>query len=177
MTFITTAMFASMMFLQASAAPPEGLDTMDEPTGSQRLKLRKGITIDSGAASNVMPRRMVRRKDRIRPSPSSLKGVHYVAANNGRIPNEGEVDFEFITPGGHQEKMVFQIAEVNKALGSVSYLVDNGYRVAFDKDAATGKDLSFMIHKPSGRTTRFRRDRNVWVLDAIVESSGFGRQA
>ena len=120
---------------------------------------------------------MVRRKDRIRPSPSSLKGEHYVAANNGRIPNEGEVDFEFITPDGHQEKMVFQIAEVNKALGSVSYLVDNGYRVAFDKDIATGKDLSFMIHKPSGRTTRFRRDRNVWVLNAIVESSGFGGQA
>ena len=67
---------------------------------------------------------------------------------------------------------MFQIAEINKALGSVSYVADNGYRVAFDKDAATGKDLSFMIHKPSGRTTRFRRDRNVWVLDAIVESLG-----
>ena len=73
MAIIMTAMFASMMLLQASAAPLEGLDTMDEPTGSQRLKLRKGITMDSGAASNVMPRRMVRRKDRIRPSPNSLK--------------------------------------------------------------------------------------------------------
>ena len=133
-----TAMLASVVIMQAGAAQPEGLDAMDEPNGSRRLKLRKGITIDSGAASNVMPRRMVRRKDRIRPSPSSLKGVQYVAANNGRIPNEGEVDFEFITPGGHQEKIVFQIAEVNKALGSVSYLVDNGYRVAFDEDAATG---------------------------------------
>ena len=74
----------------------------------------------------------------------------------------GEVDFEFIKPDGHQEKMVLQIAEVNKALGSASYLVDN---------------LSFMIHEPSGRSTRSRRDRNVWVLDAIVESTGFGRQA
>ena len=73
MAIIMTAMFASMMLLQASAAPLEGLDTMDEPTGSQRLKLRKGIPIASGAANNVMPRRMVRRKDRIRPSPNSLK--------------------------------------------------------------------------------------------------------
>ena len=72
---------------------------------------------------------------------------------------------------------MFQIAEVHKALGSVSYLVDNGYRVAFDKVAATGKDLSFMIYKPSGRTPRFCRDPNVWVFDAIIESLGFGRQA
>ena len=43
------------------------------------------------------PRRMVRRQERIRPSPSSLNGVHYVAANDGRIPNEVEVDLEFLT--------------------------------------------------------------------------------
>ena len=65
--------------------------------------------------------------------------------------------------------MVFQIAEVNKALGSISYLVDHGYSVVFDQDLATGKDISRMIHKASGRTTRFRRERNVWVLDVIVE--------
>ena len=37
---------------------------------------------------------------------------------------------------------------VNKALGSASYLVDNGYRVAFDKDLTTSEDFSYMIHKP-----------------------------
>ena len=65
--------------------------------------------------------------------------------------------------------MVFQIAEVNKALGSISYLVDNGYTVTFDKDLRTGKDISMMLHKESGRRTRFRRERNIWVLDVIVE--------
>ena len=65
--------------------------------------------------------------------------------------------------------MVFQIAEVNKALGSISYLVDQGYTVVFDRDEGTGKDLSMMIHKDSGRRTRFRREKNVWVLDVIVE--------
>ena len=67
--------------------------------------------------------------------------------------------------------MVFQVAEVNKALGSVIYLVDNAYKVIFDKDAASGRDLSHMIHKASGRTTRYRRDRNIWVLDALIESN------
>ena len=44
-------------------------------------------------------------------------------------------------------------------------------------DMATGKNVSMMVHKPTGRTTRFRRERNIWVVDAIVESEGFGRPA
>ena len=134
-----------------------------------RYRLRRGITMDSGAANNVMPKRMVRNKNDIRPSKASLAKVHYIAANNGRIPNEGEIDFQFNTTEGHSENMIFQIAEVNKALGSISYMVDHGYSVIFDQDTATGKDISRMIHKASGRTTRFRRERNVWVLDVVVE--------
>ena len=91
-----------------------------------------------------------------------------MAANDGRIPNEGEYDFSFSTAECTPEVMTFQIAEVNKALGSISYLVDNGYRVVFDKDPASGRDMSCMIHKGSNRVSRFRRDRNVWVLDAVV---------
>ena len=136
----------------------------------KRIKLRKGITVDSGAANNVMPRRMVRNKAKIRPSPASIRGVHYVAANNGRIPNEGEVDFEFTTDDGHYEFLVMQIAEVNKALGSVSYMVDTGFRVVFDRDEETGVDLSMMVHKATGRATRFRREKNIWVLDAYVQN-------
>ena len=125
--------------------------------------------MDSGVANNVMPRCMVNNRSKIRTSPSSKKGVHYVAANNGRIPNEGEIDFQFMTTEGHTEQMIFQIAEVNKALGSISYMVDNGYKVVFDKDEATGKDLSFMMHKKCKRVARFRRERNVWILDAMIE--------
>ena len=95
--------------------------------------------------------------------------VHYVAANNGRIPKKGEVEFDFETEDGQPEMLVMQIAEVNKALGSVSYMVDHEFKVVFDKDEATGTDLSMMIHKPTGRTTRFRREKNVWILDAYVQ--------
>ena len=147
----------------------------------RRLRLRRGITIDSGAANNVMPRRMVRNKTKIRPSPSSKRGVHYVAANNGRIPNEGEIDFSFTTSEGNEEEFVVQIAEVNKALGAVSYLVDRGYRVVFDKDTDSGKDISYMMKKETKVTSRFRRDRNIWTLDAYVDQANsdesFHRQA
>ena len=137
--------------------------------GGKRMRLRRGVTVDSGAANNVMPRRMVRDKSKIRSSPASRRGVYYIAANNGRIPNEGEVDFEFVTEHGKPEFLVMQIAEVNKALGSVSYMVDRGYKVVFDKDKDTDVDLSMMIHKETGQATRFRRDRQVWVLDAYCQ--------
>ena len=149
--------------------------------GTRRLKLRRGITVDSGASANVMPKRMIR-KQKIRPSAGSRRGAHYLAANNGRIANEGECDFKFSTIEGHKQCMTFQIAEVNKALGSVSYLVDHGYRVIFDKDEETGHDISVMTHKKTGVTSRFRRERNIWILDAVVEADehtdeSFHRQA
>ena len=59
---------------------------------------------------------------------------------------------------------------MNKALGAVSHLVDDGYRVIFDKDEKTGHDLSMMIHKKTGVTSRFRRERNVWILDVLVDA-------
>ena len=166
---------------EKKAAPRSPVARQNYKTG--RVRLRRGITVDSGAAANVMPKRMVRNKMRIRTSPGSRAGVHYIAANNGRIPNEGEVDFAFSTEEGHTEMLTMQIAEVNKALGSVSYLVDKGYRVTFDKCLRTGNDLSMMLNKKTNVTTRFRREKNVWVLDAYLpdgehdaKSSGFTRQ-
>ena len=49
-------------------------------------------------------------------------------------------------------------------------VVDRGYKVVFDKDMQTGTDLSMMIQKKQNRATRFRRERNVWILDAIVDA-------
>ena len=71
----------------------------------------------------------------------------------------------------------FQIAEVNKALGFVSYIINQGYTVTFDKEQESGNDLSLMVHKASGRVTQCRRECNIWVLDAMIKSEGFGRQA
>ena len=38
----------------------------------------------------------------------------------------------------------------------------------FDKDANTGKDVSRMIHKFPGWISEFRRQKNIWILDASV---------
>ena len=105
--------------------------------------------MDSGAADNVMPRRILRGR-RIRPSRASTAGVHYVAANNGRIPNEGEAEFDFTTNEGNKLSWTFQVAEVNKVLASVSALVDSGHRVTFDRDEKTGVDTSVILEKKTG---------------------------
>jgi hypothetical protein len=150
---------------------------LPKSTGKKKLRLKRGITMDTGAHHNVMPKRMAGKRQ-IRPSPGSKKGMCYVAAGNERIKNEGEITFDFESLEGHRESFVFQIAAVNKALGSGAYMVDHGFRVVYDKDMDTDEDLSYMIHKKSRRAFRFRREKNVWILDAVVDADsvfGFSR--
>ena len=64
--------------------------------------------------------------------------------------------------------MTSKIAEVNKALGSVSYLVGQGYKVTSDKGHESGKDLSLMVPNASEKVTPFRCDRNSWILYAVI---------
>ena len=143
------------------------------------MRMVRGVTVDSGAADNVMPRRMVRGKhNNIRPSKASRAGVHYVTASSTRIANEGETDLKFTTEGGVKVDWLFQVAEVNKVLASVSYLVDTGNRVVFDQDEDTGEDISFITNKKTGVSIKMRRDKQVWVVDAYVEediTSDFAR--
>ena len=144
--------------------------------------MTRGMTVDSGAADNVIPRRMVKGgKNKIRASPGSRRGVHYISASNDRIPNEGECDFHFSTKDGQDQNFTFQIAEVNKALCAVSYLVDHGKQVIFDQDEVTGMDTSRIVDKKTGQIIQLVRDRNVWTIDAYIEDevdnqSGFHRR-
>ena len=56
-------------------------------------------------------------------------------------------------------------------------MVDAGHRVVFDRDDATGTDLSFITCKATGESIKMRRDRNVWAIDAFVdEDAVFMRQ-
>ena len=92
-----------------------------------------------------------------------------MATNGARIANEGEADFSFQDKEGKLHSWVFQIANVNKVLASVSAMVDAGHRVVFDRDKATGTDLSFIPCKATGSSIKRSRDRNVWTIDAFVD--------
>ena len=46
-------------------------------------------------------------------------------------------------------------------------------------DEATKADISYIYNKATGVSTKLRRERNVWVLDAWIDESpdtGFARQ-
>ena len=45
---------------------------------------------------------------------------------------------------------------------------DRAFRVVYAKNMEIGADIVYMVHKPKKKTFRFRRERNVWTLDAIV---------
>ena len=119
-----------------------------------------------------MPRRLVigkMNRGRIRPSEASRAAVHHVAANNGRIKHEGEVNFKFNTSIGDMKSMCFQVAEANKALAAVSALVGSNHGGVFDKDMKTGADISFIIDRRTNLSTKMRRESNAWVIDAWVD--------
>ena len=61
---------------------------------SGRMRMKKGIMMDTGAHRNVMPTRIVRKR-KIQPSEGSRRGMRYVGAGGEKIVNEGEVDFPF----------------------------------------------------------------------------------
>ena len=126
------------------------------------MRMAREITVDLGAADPVMPRHMVRGLgNKIRPSEASRAGVHYVSAIARRIKNEGETDLQFDIEDGKKPNCTSQIAEVNKVLASMSYLVDHNRRVVFDQDEDTGEDISFITNKTDGETIKMRRERNV----------------
>ena len=96
-----------------------------------------------------------------------------------RIANEGETDLKFHTEDGLKLNWTFQVAEVNKVLASVAYMVDTRHRVVFDQDEESGADISFITNKRTGEIVKMRRNRNVWIIDAYVDEdngSSFGRQ-
>ena len=135
----------------------------------RRYRLKRGLTADSGAGDSVIPKRMVNAK-KIRPSAGSRRGLHYVSATDHRIPNVGEISLVFQTDEGHTETIVFQVADVNKPLMSISDRVDHRCRVVFDQDDETGVDLSHIYNKKTKKTMKLNRVGKVWVLDCTVTS-------
>ena len=106
-----------------------------------------------------------------------------MSATDHIIPNVGELDLEFMTGEGHQDKIVFQVADVNKPLMLISDRIDNGCRVVFDQDDQTGKDLTHILNKRTKKRMRLKRGGKVWVLDCSVtreflaeDSSVFSRR-
>ena len=148
---------------------PLGRDELVNNLRRKLVKIRRGLTIDSGAADHVIPMNWIKGM-KVVPSPGSRRGVHYVAASGQRIPNLGQTTIVFVTTEGVAVKMTFQVADINKPLVSVRRLIKDGWRVVFDEKA------SFLVRKDSKEVIQLRGERGVYVIDASV-NEGFMRQS
>ena len=133
----------------------------------RKFRMNNGITMDTGAGDNVIPRRMIN-EENIEESPGQKRGLHYVSCTNHRIPNEGQIKLKFDTVEGHKQNWTFQIADVNKPLGCVADRVDDRCRVVFDRDDDTGEDISHVYDKRTKTMMRMRRTGKTWRLDAML---------
>ena len=73
--------------------------------------------------------------------------------------------------------MMFQNVEVNKVLASIADRVDNAYRVVFDKDMTTGRDISYMLNKRTNRMTKITRVGTFCIIEAIINAEGAGTES
>ena len=94
---------------------------------------------------------------RTRPSPRSVAGRHYVAANDAEIKNHGQRDIRFWTEEGLNKSILFQSADVGRALVSVNRLNEAGCEVILNKKRPR-------IITSSGQVIKLRRRGGAFVL-------------
>ena len=97
------------------------------------LRIRNGMTMDSGSSVFVMPSDWLEMFE-LRESTGSKKGQTYVAAaKDGKpIVNEGEKTIKFYAKPSlkaQKRKLIFQVAKVNKILASVAGFCDADHEV------------------------------------------------
>ena len=105
--------------------------------------------MDSGCSESVCPPTLAPDYP-VTDSAGSLRGQHYIAASDHRIPNLGEHILNIVTEDGIDSKLKYQVAEVSRPLNSVSDICDNGNRVLF------GSSGGVIYNIESGRETYFQ---------------------
>ena len=119
------------------------------------------VLVDSGAAATVVPEKLLP-DHAIRQGSAARRGVHYLAADGGRIPNLGELDVQFLTREQHRCSMTFQVADVSKPILSVSDVVAKGNDVSFH---ATGGTIT---NHRSKTQISFHNVGGVYLLTVLI---------
>ena len=115
-----------------------GLDDSDELLNNVNEEpefLVIEICLDSGAGDHVLSRVDVPGFV-VEESPGSKAGRGFWAANNKRIPNEGQTLLRLKANDGSGMCSTFQVAEVSRPLWSVGKICDQGFTTTFTKTHA-----------------------------------------
>ena len=91
-----------------------------------------------------------------------------MSASGEKLPNLGQKTLDAVTEEGRGAKATFQVADVARALCSISRVCGQGNRAIFESGGG-------WIESTDGRHTTFKRENNVYVLDLHVHDSGQGQ--
>ena len=128
------------------------------------------FTADTGACDTVMPKSTAEHIV-IQPSLQSLRSMEYEVADGRSIPNLGERRCLVWTENATMPRPLnVQVADVHKALLSLSRCADMGFESRF------GRVAGALICEETGEVVPLQRKGNLYVLKCWVKSAPFGRQ-
>ena len=118
------------------------------------------LTDETGACDTVVQKIMCPCIP-ITPSVQPLRGTEYEVATGESIPNLGEKRCEMWTQGASAPKSIsMQVADVHKALLSLSQCADMGFESRF------GAAIGCLIDTVTGEVTPLQRRVNLYILRA-----------
>ena len=139
------------------------------PSGESEEWIEVELTADTGACDTVMPRAMASHIP-IQASLQSLKAMMYEVADGNEIPNLGERRCLMWTEHASEARKInLQVADVHKALLSLSRCADMGFESRF------GRRAGALIDEESGEVIPLQRKGNLYVLKCWLKAAPFGR--
>ena len=121
---------------------------------------------DSGSADHVITTNTATGYP-LEQTPASIHKMKYTTASKHQVVNEGQRTInDAWSDTGDPLKLVWQVADISRNLGSVSRTVDACNRVVFDSEG------SYIMHKPTGRKLDMRRVGNTWEYDVWITKGG-----
>ena len=135
--------------------------------GSEWIQVE--LTADTGACDTVMPRTMCSGIP-IMPSMQSIRELKYEVANGQDIPNLGERRCLMWTESGTSPMLInLQVADVHKALLSLSRCADMGFKGRF------GRLAGALVCEKTGEMIPLERKGNLYVLKAWLRAAPLPR--
>ena len=146
---------------------PEGVNAIQGEVKWELLTLY----VDSGATETVIAETMLNMME-LKESPQSLRGVEYQVANGTKIPNLGQKLFVTHAEDGTKRQVLAQVCEVNKALLSVSKMVNHGNKVVFGEIDGQGNRISYIEDNVTKERLWIEEENGMYALKVWVRSDG-----
>ena len=119
--------------------------------------------MDSGAAGGVLPAGWC---PQVELQRRSQRGKRYAASNGTAIKNKGSNIASAVTKEGQWKHLNFQVADVTKALASVSKMCDKDQSVVYHPP--WHEHGSYIYNWNTGEYMNLLLQNGVYVLDAMI---------